>query len=157
MEGSFAGGGDPQSVAATHKLGSPNGADLMSEVPQRQRQSDTPEIAEGPEAESCTGLKLSIETRPNPLLMTRQSFAMIAQGLVSAPGFLWREAMYSDQPSRAESPPKAVDEIDEGALASVMRTVPLGAAVLAGSAVALLVLGYLIVYIFVFLPRGTVG
>ena len=38
-----------------------------------------------------------------------------------------------------------------------MRKVPLGAAVLAGSAVALLVAGYLLVYIFVFIPRGTVG
>jgi hypothetical protein len=49
------------------------------------------------------------------------------------------------------------DDIDEAALASVMRTVPLGAAVLAGSAVALLVLGYLLIYILVFIPRGPVG
>jgi hypothetical protein len=47
--------------------------------------------------------------------------------------------------------------VDEAALASVMRTVPLGAGILAGSAVALLVLGYLIIYMFVFLPRGSVG
>jgi hypothetical protein len=33
----------------------------------------------------------------------------------------------------------------------------LGAAVLAGSAVALTVLGYLAIYILVFLPRGVVG
>jgi len=39
----------------------------------------------------------------------------------------------------------------------VLRTVPLGAAVLAGSAVALLVLGYLAIYLAVFLPRGVVG
>jgi len=39
----------------------------------------------------------------------------------------------------------------------VLRTVPLGAAVLAGSAVALVVLGYLAIYLFVFLPRGIVG
>jgi len=38
-----------------------------------------------------------------------------------------------------------------------MQTVPLGAGVLAGGAVALLVLGWLIVYLLVFLPRGTVG
>jgi hypothetical protein len=38
-----------------------------------------------------------------------------------------------------------------------MRLVPLGAAVLAGSAVALLVAGYLFVYILVFIPRGMVG
>jgi hypothetical protein len=49
------------------------------------------------------------------------------------------------------------DGIDAGALASVMQSVPLGAAVLAGSTVALLVAGYLLVYILVFLPRGTVG
>jgi len=39
----------------------------------------------------------------------------------------------------------------------VMRAVPVGAGVLAGSAVALLVLGYLLVYILVFIPRGVVG
>lgn len=49
------------------------------------------------------------------------------------------------------------DNITDNALAEVMRTVPLGAGVLAGGAVALLVIGYLLVYIFVFLPRGTVG
>jgi hypothetical protein len=38
-----------------------------------------------------------------------------------------------------------------------MRVTPLGAAVLAGTAVALLVLGYLAIYLMVFLPRGTVG
>ena len=38
-----------------------------------------------------------------------------------------------------------------------MRSVPLGAAVLAGATVALLVVGYLLVYILVFIPRGTVG
>lgn len=65
--------------------------------------------------------------------------------------------MHSDQPSAADSDLEVADDVDETALASVMRTVPLGAAVLAGSTVALLVLGYLLVYIFVFLPRGTVG
>jgi hypothetical protein len=70
----------------------------------------------------------------------------------------WREsAMQSGQHSTANSDLEANDGIDESALASVMRTVPLGAAVLAGSAVALLVLGYLLVYIFVFIPRGAVG
>jgi hypothetical protein len=49
------------------------------------------------------------------------------------------------------------DDIDEAALAAVLRTVPLGAAVLAGSAVALLVVGYLAIYLAVFLPRGVVG
>jgi hypothetical protein len=65
--------------------------------------------------------------------------------------------MHPDQPSAADSNLEVADDVDETALASVMRTVPLGAAVLASSAVALLVLGYLLVYIFVFLPRGTVG
>jgi len=51
----------------------------------------------------------------------------------------------------------ATDAIDEKALASVMRTVPLGSAVLAGSAVALLVAGYVLIYLLVFIPRGTVG
>jgi hypothetical protein len=64
---------------------------------------------------------------------------------------------HSDQPSSADSPFEVADDIDEAALARVMRTVPLGAAVLAGSAVALLVAGYLLVYILVFIPRGTVG
>jgi len=49
------------------------------------------------------------------------------------------------------------DEISPQALSEVMKVVPLGAGVLAGSAVALLVLGYLAIYLFVFLPRGTVG
>lgn len=59
--------------------------------------------------------------------------------------------------SAASSASEVDDHIDDEALAGVMRSVPLGAAVLAGSAVALLVLGYLAVYLLVFLPRGTVG
>ena len=50
-----------------------------------------------------------------------------------------------------------MDEIDDEALAAAMRVVPLGAGVLAGGAVALLVLGYIAVYLLVFLPRGVVG
>jgi hypothetical protein len=65
--------------------------------------------------------------------------------------------MQSDQSSAADSKREVADEVDDAALASVMRTVPLGAAVLAGSMVALLVLGYLLIYTLVFLPRGTVG
>ena len=49
------------------------------------------------------------------------------------------------------------DDVDETALRRVMTVVPLGAAVLAGSAVALLVVGYLLIYTLVFIPRGTVG
>ena len=61
--------------------------------------------------------------------------------------------MQSDQHSASDSP----DEVDEAALTQVMRNVPLGAGILAGGAVALLVLGYLAIYLLVFLPRGTVG
>lgn len=64
---------------------------------------------------------------------------------------------HSDQASAADSSDEVADDVDEAALASVMRTVPLGAGVLAGSTVALLVLGYLAIYLLVFLPRGTVG
>jgi hypothetical protein len=39
----------------------------------------------------------------------------------------------------------------------VVRHVPLGAGMLAGAAVALLVLGYLLIYLLVFIPRGTIG
>jgi hypothetical protein len=59
--------------------------------------------------------------------------------------------------SAADGPPEVPDQVDEAALAQVMRVVPLGAAVLAGTAVALTVLGYLAIYLFVFLPRGPVG
>jgi hypothetical protein len=65
--------------------------------------------------------------------------------------------MHFDQPSASDSPYEAADAIDEDALAAAMRTVPLGAAILAGSTVALLVVGYLLVYLLVFIPRGTIG
>jgi hypothetical protein len=65
--------------------------------------------------------------------------------------------VHSDQPSAADSPLEVADDVDETALAGVMRLVPLGAAVLAGAAVAMLVAGYLLIYILVFIPRGTVG
>jgi hypothetical protein len=42
-------------------------------------------------------------------------------------------------------------------LAAALRVVPLGTAVLSGSMVALLVLGYLAIYLLIFLPRGVVG
>jgi hypothetical protein len=62
-----------------------------------------------------------------------------------------------DRPATADNAREESDGIDEAALTAVLRTVPLGAAVLAGSAVALMVLGYLAIYLFVFLPRGVVG
>jgi hypothetical protein len=66
-------------------------------------------------------------------------------------------SVHSDQPSAADSPFEVAEEVDEANLARVMQVVPLGAGVLAGTAVALLVLGYLLIYLLVFLPRGTVG
>jgi hypothetical protein len=63
----------------------------------------------------------------------------------------------ADRSPAPEPPSETTDHIDEAALAEVMRVTPLGAGVLAGSAVALLVLGYLAIYLLVFLPRGPVG
>jgi hypothetical protein len=65
--------------------------------------------------------------------------------------------MAPNQPSAADASSEVADEVDEAALAQAMRVVPLGAGVLAGAAVALLVIGYLVIYLLVFLPRGTVG
>ena len=65
--------------------------------------------------------------------------------------------MDREETSAADSPFEVADEVDEAALSDVMQTVPLGAAVLAGSAVALLVLSYILIYVLVFLPRGTIG
>jgi hypothetical protein len=65
--------------------------------------------------------------------------------------------MAVDRPRVADNPFDRPDEIDEAALAAVLRIVPLGTAVLAGGAVALLVLGYLAIYLLIFLPRGVVG
>ena len=61
------------------------------------------------------------------------------------------------QSSYNNHPSEISEQIDEAALAEVMRVVPLGAGILAGTAVALLVLGYLAIYLLVFLPRGPVG
>jgi hypothetical protein len=63
----------------------------------------------------------------------------------------------ANQPSTADVPSEVADQVDESALAEVMRVVPLGAGVLAGAAVALLVIGYLAIYLLVFLSRGAVG
>jgi hypothetical protein len=66
--------------------------------------------------------------------------------------------MTSANPSpAADGSSEAADQVDEAALAAVMRFVPLGAAVLAGTAVALLVAGYLAIYLLIFLARGPVG
>jgi hypothetical protein len=63
----------------------------------------------------------------------------------------------ADEPSAAGVRSEVADEVDDAALAEVMRVVPLGAGVLAGAAVALLVIGYIAIYLLVFLPRGAVG
>ena len=63
----------------------------------------------------------------------------------------------ANQPSDSDRRSETSDNIDEAALAEAMRVTPLGAAVVSGTAVALLVIGYLAIYLLVFLPRGTVG
>jgi hypothetical protein len=54
--------------------------------------------------------------------------------------------MHADESAAAGPSSGVTDEVDEVELARVMRTVPIGAGVLAGLAVALLVLGYLLIY-----------
>src|SRR5215210_1459672 len=76
---------------------------------------------------------------------------------VQAVSAVMEVTMSLDEPSAAASAIEVADDVDEESLAAAMRVVPLGAGVLAGSAVALLVLGYLAIYLLVFLPRGTVG
>jgi hypothetical protein len=63
----------------------------------------------------------------------------------------------ASQSPAADIPSDASDQVDQAALAEVMRVVPLGAGVVAGTAVALLVIGYLAIYLLIFLPRGPVG
>lgn len=65
--------------------------------------------------------------------------------------------MSTDTSSSSDNPLDVADDVSDAELARVMRTVPLGAGVLAGTTVALLVLGYLLIYLLVFIPRGTVG
>lgn len=63
----------------------------------------------------------------------------------------------ADQSSAADVSPEHSDQVDEAALAEVMRVVPLGTGIVAGVAVASLVIGYLALYLLIFLPRGGVG
>jgi hypothetical protein len=49
------------------------------------------------------------------------------------------------------------DAAEDAALERVMREVPRGALALSGLTVGLLLLAWLYVYLFVFLPRGMVG
>jgi hypothetical protein len=46
---------------------------------------------------------------------------------------------------------------DDSALEAAMAQVPRGAIAIAGTALALLMLGWFLIYIAVFLPRGSVG
>jgi hypothetical protein len=46
---------------------------------------------------------------------------------------------------------------DDARLERVMREVPHGALALAAVAVGLLMIAWILIYLFVFLPRGTVG
>lgn len=65
--------------------------------------------------------------------------------------------MSAEESFTTDNPFEGVDDIDARQLSAVMRVVPLGAGVLAGSAVALLILAYLAIYLLIFLPRGIVG
>lgn len=49
------------------------------------------------------------------------------------------------------------DAIDDARLEAVMREVPRGALALSGLTVGLLLLAWLLIYAFVFLPRGMVS
>jgi hypothetical protein len=51
----------------------------------------------------------------------------------------------------------AADGIDEAALERVMREVPRGAWALSGLTVGLLLLAWILIYAYVFLPRGMVS
>ena len=58
-------------------------------------------------------------------------------------------------PAGAHDYESEVEELER--VDSAMRDTPRGALVVSGIAVALLMLGWLILYFFVFIPRGTVG
>jgi hypothetical protein len=68
-------------------------------------------------------------------------------------------------PSSNSSGPRAdlarsdlsVEDVDDATLERVMEEVPRGALALSGLTVGLLLLAWLFIYAFVFLPRGTVG
>ena len=89
--------------------------------------------------------------------LKKWGFAMLGLRSEVHPQVGRRRLVHSDQLSATDSPFDADDEVDDAALATVMRHVPLGAGVLAGAAVALLVIGYLLIYLLVFIPRGTIG
>jgi hypothetical protein len=57
----------------------------------------------------------------------------------------------------AVDPAHADEAVDEAALETALRETPKGALALAGLTVGLLMLAWLAIYVFVFLPRGMVG
>lgn len=62
-----------------------------------------------------------------------------------------------DQPSAANGAEREPDSINEADLERILETVPQGALALAGIALGLLMLAWLAIYFFVFLPRGPIG
>jgi hypothetical protein len=63
----------------------------------------------------------------------------------------------SDRDSFAHDRDDAANGIDEAALERVMREVPKGAWALSGLTVGLMLLAWILIYAYVFLPRGMVG
>jgi hypothetical protein len=63
----------------------------------------------------------------------------------------------TDGPAAHPRGDAAHDVIDDAALERVMREAPRGAWALSGLTVGLLLLAWIFVYAFVFLPRGMVG
>jgi asparagine N-glycosylation enzyme membrane subunit Stt3 len=59
--------------------------------------------------------------------------------------------------SPESSPPERVSDTVASELEVVLKTVPKGAFALAGAALSLLLLAWLAVYFFVFLPRGPIS
>ena len=53
--------------------------------------------------------------------------------------------------------PEVSDSVSETGLKQALETAPKGALALAGAALALLLLAYLLVYFLIFLPRGAVS
>ncbi|HZN30604.1 MAG TPA: hypothetical protein VFB88_14695 [Xanthobacteraceae bacterium] len=60
-------------------------------------------------------------------------------------------------PQSTASSDRDRDDVDEAALARVMNEAPKGAVAVAGAAVALLTVAWVVIYLFVFVPRGVVG
>ena len=61
------------------------------------------------------------------------------------------------QPSAADRPEDVFDGVNEADLERALAEAPKGATALAGATVALLVIGWVLIYLLVFVPRGTVG